>query len=220
MNTAPLLLSTVVLAAGSVAATRATEPPAAPRAAPAHAEPSRAPISLDELAQLKATVLLTEEDERYLRLSRAVLEPHVHELVGVWYGFVASQPHLLDAFTDPATGQPNAEYLEKVRVRFEQWVLDTADARFDQAWLDMQFEIARRHHRSGKNRTDGVSAAAHVPYRYIPALVVPIATTIKPFLARGGHSPAEVEKMHAAWVKALTLQAALWSYPYVRDGDF
>lgn len=179
-----------------------------------------APLSLEELEKIKASVLWTEDDAEALRMSREVLEPHVHELVGVWYGFVGSSPHLLEAFVDPATGEANAEYLGKVRVRFERWVLDTASADYDQAWLDYQFEIGRRHHRSGKNVTDGVSASAHVPFRYIPALIVPITTTIRPFLERGGHTPEEVERMHAAWVKSVTIQAILWSYPYVREGDF
>jgi hypothetical protein len=59
----------------------------------------------------------------------------------------------------------------------------------------------------------------HIPLRYVVALVAPIALTIKPFLASKGHPAEEVEKMHAAWVKAVVLQAALWSYPYANPGD-
>lgn len=95
-----------------------------------------------------------------------------------------------------------------------------ARADFDQDWLDDQFEIGRRHHRTGKNRTDGADAAAHIPYRYIPALTVPVTATLRPFLERGGHTPDEVERTHAAWEKAVLLQAILWSYPYTKDGDF
>jgi hypothetical protein len=47
------------------------------------------------------------------------------------------------------------------------------------------------------------------------ALLVPITTTLKPFLADD-----EVEAMRQAWVKAVLLQVILWSRPYVRDGDF
>jgi hypothetical protein len=50
--------------------------------------------------------------------------------------------------------------------------------------------------------------------------MIPITTTLRPFLAKNGASPEEVDKMHAAWVKSVTLQVILWSYPYVRDGDF
>lgn len=179
----------------------------------------RAPISLEEFELIRKSVLFTAGDVEALRMSRAVLEPHVEELVGVWYGFVGSNPHLLASFANDA-GEPDAAYLERVRARFERWVLDTAAADYDRDWLDYQFEIGRRHHREGKNRTDGADAADHVKFRYIQALTVPVTTTLKPFLERGGHSPEEVERMHAAWVKSVTMQAILWSYPYVRDGDF
>lgn len=181
---------------------------------------ARAPVSLAELDLIFQTALFADEDRRYLRMSREVLEPNVDELLGVWYGFVGSNPHLLASFSDPATGTPDGAYLEAVRKRFGRWVLDTASAEFDQAWLDYQFEIGRRHHRSGKNTTDGAKAEEHIRFRYLQAMGIPITTTLKPFLARGGHSAEDVEKMHAAWVKIVTVSAVLWSEPYVKDGDF
>ena len=180
----------------------------------------RAPITQEEFELLKTTVLFTEEDVRYLRMSYEVLKDQVEQILDVWYGFVGSNPHLLYYFTSRRDGQPIGSYLEAVRKRFGQWILDTARAEYDQAWLDYQFEIGRRHHRSGKNRTDGVDAVEHVPFRYMIALLIPITTTLKPFLANKGHSAEEVEKMHAAWVKSVTLQLILWCYPYVREGDF
>lgn len=180
----------------------------------------RAPITLEEFDRLKKCVLFDDEDVRYLRLSKQVLEDQVDAILDVWYGFVGSHSFLLHYFTNPADGQPNAAYLEAVRKRFGQWILDTAQADYDQKWLDYQFEIGRRHHRSGKNRTDGVNAVEHVHYRYLPVLIYPITTTLKPFLAKKGHSQAEVDRMHEAWVKSVILQVTLWSHPYVRDGEF
>jgi hypothetical protein len=180
---------------------------------------SRSPISLDELGLLQTTLLLSEDDLAVLRRSGDLLAPQVEAILDVWYGFVGANPHLLAAFTGP-DGQPNQEYLAAVRRRFGRWILDTARAEFDQAWLDYQHEIGLRHTRMGKNRTDGVQAADHIPLRYVLALLVPITTTLKPFLADGGTTPEEVEAMHQAWVKAVLLQVILWSYPYVRDGDF
>lgn len=179
----------------------------------------RAPISMGELGLIWKSVLFTEEDVKYLRMSRRVLEPHVEELVGVWYGFVGANPHLLASFSSDS-GVADTDYLAAVRARFERWVRDTADANYDQAWLDYQFEIGRRHHRVGKNRTDGADAVDHIEFRYVPALMIPVTTTLRPFLERGGHSPEEVDKMHAAWVKSVQVQAILWSYPYIKDGDF
>ena len=117
-------------------------------------------------------------------------------------------------------GQPDGAYLAAVRKRFALWILDTADAKFDQAWLDWQYEIGLRHNRVKKNKTDGAHGPAQVDFRYLPALTIPITTTLKPFLAKKGASAADVEKMHAAWVKAVLLQAILWSHPYVKDGEF
>ena len=169
---------------------------------------------------MKATVLFTDEDVHYLKMSYEVLKDQVEQILDVWYGFVGANQHLLHYFTSRQDGKPIAAYLDAVRKRFGQWILDTARAEYDQAWLDYQFEIGRRHHRTGKNKTDGVDAVEHIPFRYMIALIVPITTTLKPFLAKKGHSAEEVEKMHAAWVKSVTLQLILWCYPYVREGDY
>ena len=110
--------------------------------------------------------------------------------------------------------------LVSISARFAQWILDTARAEYNQEWLDYQYEIGLRHHRAKKNRTDGVPGAEVVPFRDLFLLIFPVTHTLKPFLARGGHSPADVEGMHAAWVKSCLLQVTLWSHPYVKDGDF
>jgi hypothetical protein len=52
------------------------------------------------------------------------------------------------------------------------------------------------------------------------AFIYPITATIKPFLAKKGHSAEEVEKMHQAWFKSVVLQVALWSAPYVPGEDY
>ncbi len=179
----------------------------------------RSPISLEEFDLLKRTVLFGDDDVRHLRVSLEILRDQTDAILDVWYGFVGSQPHLLQSFTN-SSGEPNAAYLAAVRARFAQWILDTARAEYDQAWLDYQAEIGRRHHRIGKNRTDGADTADHIPFRYLPALLYPVTATLKPFLQRKGHSPEHVESMHQAWIKAVLLQVILWSYPYVKEGDF
>lgn len=181
---------------------------------------SRSPVTLDELAALQRALLLGADDVQALRRSRAILADQTEAILDVWYGFVGSQPELLATFAAPASGEPQGAYLEAVRKRFGQWILDTAEARFDQAWLDYQHEIGLRHHRTKKNRTDGARAAEIVPMRYLSALTIPVTTTLKPFLAKKGASAAEVEAMHAAWVKSVLLQTILWSQPYVKAGDF
>ena len=178
-----------------------------------------APITEEEFDLLKQTVLFTEEDERYLRLAGEVLRDQVDAILDLWYGFVGDHPHLVHYFTGP-DGQPISEYLQAVRKRFGQWILDTCQRPYDRDWLNYQFEIGRRHHRVKKNQTDRVQSVPHIPLRYLIAFIYPITATIKDFLARKGHSPEEVEKMHQAWFKSVVLQVALWSYPYAREGDF
>lgn len=180
----------------------------------------RAPISLAEFELLKQTVLFGDDDVKALRQSQAVLKDQVEAILDVWYGFVGSNPHLLSSFVRVSDGQPDTDYLGAVRKRFAQWILDTAGGQYDQAWLDYQFEIGRRHHRIGKNETDRAAAAPHISFRYLPALLYPVTATLRPFLMKQGHSPAEVGAMHQAWIKSVLLQVILWSHPYVKSGDF
>lgn len=178
------------------------------------------PLSLEDFELLKQSVLFSDEDRQSLRQSYGVLHDQVEDILDVWYGFVASHPFLVHFFSDQTTGQPDGHYLDVVRKRFGQWILDTASANYDQAWLDYQYEIGLRHHRGGKNRTDGVNSVDNVSYRYLPALLYPITATLKPFLAKKANSAEEVEKMYQAWVKSVLLQVILWSQPYVKDGEF
>jgi hypothetical protein len=180
----------------------------------------RSPLSLDDLDLLKQSVLWSDEDDRYLRLSAEVLESQVEEVLDVWYGFVASHPFLVHSFARRSDGQPDGDYLAAVRKRFGRWILDTASADYGQAWLDYQYEIGRRHHRTAKNTTDGVDATENIALRYVIAFIYPITATLRPFLAAKGHSDDEVEKMQDAWRKSVIVQVALWSQPYVKGGDF
>lgn len=181
---------------------------------------ARAPISMSEFAKLKQAVLFTDEDVKYLKMSYEVLKDQVEDILDVWYGFVGSHDFLVYYFGDKTTGEPIGDYLGAVRKRFGQWILDTAQANYDEDWLAYQFEIGRRHHRDGKNKTDGVNSVDNVSQRYLVAFIVPITTTLKPFLAKKGHSAEDVEKMYLAWLKSVTLQVAIWSYPYVKQGDW
>ncbi len=181
---------------------------------------AKAPFTLQELESLKKTLLFTDEDVRYLRMSKEILADQTEAVLDVWYGFVASTPELVVFFKNNKTGAPDGAYLNAVRKRFSQWILDTADANYNQAWLDYQYEIGLRHTAPKKNQTDKADSVPSVNFRYLSALTIPVTTTLKPFLAKKGASAADVEKMHAAWVKSVLMQTILWSYPYVRDGRF
>lgn len=180
----------------------------------------QAPLSEDEFKLLKTTVLMTDEDIKYLRMAGEVLKDQVEDVLDLWYGWVGSHNHLVHYFASKTTRQPIAEYLAAVRKRFGQWILDTCFREYDRDWLNYQLEIGRRHHKEKKNKTDNVDSVDHIPLRYLIAFIVPITATIKPFLAKKGHSADEVEKMYNAWFKAVTLSVALWSIPYSKTGDW
>ena len=52
------------------------------------------------------------------------------------------------------------------------------------------------------------------------AFTYPITATIKPFLAKKGHSIEMVNKMHDSWLKAIVLSTILWTEPYINDNEF
>ena len=179
-------------------------------------EPS--PVSLEDLRLLKKTLLWTEEDDRYLKMAGEVLKDQTNDVLDLWYGYVGANEHLVYYFTKG--GQPNMEYLTAVRARFGRWILDVCEKPYDQNWLNYQHEIAKRHHSLKKNKTDGVDAVPIVHYRYMVAFIYPITATIKSFLAKKGQAPNEVDAMHNAWFKAITLTTILWTHPYIHKGEF
>ena len=180
---------------------------------------TESPFTLEDLEALKATVLFTEEDAKWLQKSRTVLEPHAEEILDTWYGFVGGTPHLL-AYFSSKDGVPDTQYLSRVRQRFIQWIYDTADANYDQKWLNYQYEIGLRHHRIKKNKTDNAKALNHIPARYVIALTYHVTATLKSFLERSDYSPDEVNAMQQAWIKSVLIQTILWTQPYFKEGDF
>jgi hypothetical protein len=184
----------------------------------AYGSASRAPFGVDELSLLKQAVLFGPDDEAALRMAGEVLADQVEDVLDVWYGFVASHPHLVHYFSG-RDGEPIAGYLAAVRKRFGRWILDTCNRPYDEVWLAYQYEIGLRHNEAKKNQTDGVDSVPNIPLRYVIAFIYPITATIKPFLAKRGHSPEDVDRMHQAWAKSVTMQVALWAQPYVREGQ-
>jgi hypothetical protein len=176
------------------------------------------PVTAEDLELLKKTLLWSEDDDKALKMAGEVLADQTDAILDLWYGFVGSNPHLLEYFSK--NGQPNSDYLASVRKRFGQWILDTCNRPYDQDWLNYQHEIALRHHSAKKNKTDGVDAAPIIHFRYMVAFIFPITYTIKGFLTKKAHSAEQVEQMYAAWFKAITLTGLLWCHPYVKNGDF
>ncbi|MBP4139195.1 protoglobin domain-containing protein [Flavobacterium geliluteum] len=181
---------------------------------------SKSPFTLDELKLLEESMLFTNEDVKYLKMSHDILKDQTDEILDVWYGFVGSTPQLVYFFGNKTTGKPEGEYLAKVRARFKMWILDTSEANYNQDWLNYQYEIGLRHYKTKKNKTDNATAVPIINYRYIPALTIPVTTTLKPFLAKKGASASDVDKMYNAWVKSVLMQSILWGQPYMKKGEF
>jgi len=148
-----------------------------------------------------------------------VLEDQIDDVLDVWYGFVADHDFLVYYFAN-GEGNPDEEYLDRVRERFGQWIRDTCETPYDEDWLNYQFEIGRRHTREKKNEVDDADAVDHIDMRYLVAFIYPITATIREFLADSDHSDADVDAMYHAWFKSIVLQVTLWSYPYVPDENW
>lgn len=177
-------------------------------------------VTLEDLELLKASTLFGDDDVAALRRSGEILADQVEDVLDVWYGFVGANPHLVATFARKSDGEPDPDYLDGVRVRFGQWIRETAAASYDETWIAQQLEIGRRPHRAAKNRTDGVDAADVVPFAHIIALVYPITATLRPFLEKGGDPPAQVDAMQDAWRKSVLIQVALWAHAYVAREDW
>jgi len=171
-------------------------------------------ISMEDLIQLKASAMFTEEDERYLRLAGDVLNDQTAQIVDLWRKDIISSIPNLARHSRDQQGRPLPEYLEATNMRFRQWILDTCRRSYDDAWLRYQQEIARRHTSAGKNVTDGVPSTSHVPLRDVIAFVAVMNETLRPFLAKQGHSESAVHAMHLAWQKSLQMQLAIWTKTY------
>jgi Protoglobin len=180
------------------------------------ARAARSPVTLEELRELEQTVGWTAEDTEALKLAGEVLRDQAEALVDSWRAQIGAQPYLAKWFVGP-DGQPDEAYKAAVKRRFVRWVIDTCTRPRDQAWLNYQEEIGLRHTPAKKNKTEDAHTPELVPLRYLLTFAAPTILGVKPFLTRGGHDAAAVERMQRAWTKTILLHIALWTRPYTRD---
>jgi hypothetical protein len=176
----------------------------------------RSPVSLEELNALEQAAGLTQEDQQWLRSAGEILAPQAERIVDGWRAVIGSQPELARVFLGP-DGRADDAYKAAVKRRFVQWVLDVCERRHDQAWLDYQEEIGKRHTPAKKNQTDHATTSPVVPLRYLIAFTGITSTTIRPFLEESGRNAEDVQKMQNAWTKSMLLHLALWARPYVAE---
>jgi hypothetical protein len=171
------------------------------------------PVTLDDFKRLQSVVGFTDEDRQALHRAGALLADEAEEFVDGWRKIIGSQKHLSEWFFGP-DHKPDDNYKAAVKPRFVQWVVDTFRRPFDQKWLDYQEEVALRHTPEKKNKTDGAEAPPVVPLRYLLAFAVPVLADIRAHLSQKDLSADEIDRLHAAWTKAVILTLALWSRPY------
>jgi hypothetical protein len=177
----------------------------------------RSPVSLEELRQLEATVGWSAEDARTFQRHGDLFKDNAEHTVDSWRAVIGAQPHLAKWFFGP-DGKPDDEYKAKVKKRFVQWVLDACFRPHDQVWLDYQEEIGLRHTPEKKNQTDGAPSPSLVPLRYVIGFGALVALTTRKFFVDAGVRGEELQKLEAAWAKAVQLHLTLWSRPYVKEG--
>jgi len=144
------------------------------------------------------------------------LQKQTDAILDLWYNFVAS-PYLIQYSGKPK--QPDSAYLGAVRQRFKQWILDTCNREYDQAWLDYQHEIGLRHHLTKKNQTDQVQSVPMMPLRYLIAFIYPITATIKDFLANQGHD-IKLSKNASSLVQVYCPSGNAVELPHTNPGQF
>ena len=176
-------------------------------------ELATSPVTMKELELLKETITLDSDDQKYLRMAGDVLEPQTESIVNMWRGVISSMPHLAYYFKNDA-GKTDEQYKAKVKERFKQWIMDLCYKPYNQDWLNYQHEIGLRHMSAKKNATDNADAPPSIPLRYVIAFTAVINDSIKPFMAKKGHSLGVIEKMHKAWCKAVLLHVTLWTRAY------
>ena len=142
------------------------------------------------------------------------------EVEALFEAWIARIGHFFAPTFAGADGRVSEDYMAAVHPRFLRWVEDVCLRPYDQAWLDYQHEIALRHHRTKKNRTDGAAAAEIVPLRYLPVATVPMTLALCEFLRDRDTAAEGVEAMVDAWLKSFALHVALWSHPYAHAGDW
>jgi hypothetical protein len=176
-------------------------------------ELTTSPVTMKELDLLKQTITLDSDDQKYLRMTGDVLKPQTESIVNMWRGVISSMPHLAYYFKNEA-GKTDEQYKTKVKERFKQWIMDLCYKPYDQDWLNYQHEIALRNMSAQKNNTGNADVAPLIPMRYVLAFTAVINDSIKPFMAKNGHSLGVIEKMHKAWCKAVLLHVTLWTRAY------
>jgi hypothetical protein len=177
-------------------------------------EAAQSPLTLEDLARLKAAVWLTDDDEQALRDAAGILGPQADDMVTAWRARLGEQPWL-GGYSGHPDGTRNPEYAAATKPRFDRWIIDACTRPLDQDWLNYQQEIGLRHTPAKKNKTDNADSLDLIPLRYLLAFTAVVIATSRDYLAAGGRSPDQVGRMHSAFTKSVMLHVTVWTRAYV-----
>jgi len=167
-------------------------------------------LSLRELVLIKRMLLFTREDERYLQMAGEILSDQSETILDIWYDHMVANDYLAHYFT--RDGKPDAEYLRTLRPRFGSWIRQLCQRPANNPWSQLEQAIAQRYQDQAVP-TPLMPDLPAVFLRYLVTFIYPVTNAIRPFLSKNGHRPEEIEKMHQAWFKAVSLSVILWTYP-------
>jgi Protoglobin len=174
------------------------------------------PLSDEDLRNLEQTVGWAGADHDILLKHAALFRLHAEEMVDSWRSVIAAQPHLTHWFVRP-DGKSDDDYKARVKRRFVQWVIDVAVRPHDRDWLNYQEEIGLRHTPAKKNLTDAAQTPPLVPLRYLLGFV-PVVLPLRSFFRDSIQNDTELNRLEAAWIRAVLLHITLWSRPYTAPG--
>jgi hypothetical protein len=171
------------------------------------------PLDLEDLQRLKEAVWLTADDEAALRDAATILADQADEMVTFWRQRLSEQPWLAPYSQHP-DGTPNPAYGEATKPRFDRWIIDACTRPLDQSWLDYQHEIGLRHTPAKKNKTEDADSGPFVPLRYLLAFTAVVIATARRFLAAKGADGEQLDRLHSAFTKSVTLHVTVWTRAY------
>jgi hypothetical protein len=180
---------------------------------------STSPLTLEDLARLKAIVGLTDDDESALRQAAEILADQADDMVSAYRARLGELTWMAPYSNHP-DGTPNPEYGAASKPRFDRWIIDACTRPLDQEWLDYQHEIGLRHTSAKKTRTDNADSLDHIPMRYLLAFTAVVIASARGYLAAHGAPAEQVDRMHSAFTKSVMLHVTVWTRAYVDGAEW
>ncbi|WP_160712373.1 protoglobin domain-containing protein [Chitinophaga solisilvae] len=173
-------------------------------------DPRNSPVDAQTLIKIKRMMLFTHEDEQYLTMAGEVLAPHAEDILNKWYERIVSNNYLANYFTQ--SGAPDLNYVHSLRPHFREWISSLCRRSESMRWWEFEEKIIRQL-QLRNIPVDDLDPLSPLFLRYLSTFVFPVSEAGRYFLNNTGYGSDDIEKMHQAWFKAVSLSALLWLYP-------